>query len=79
MVGWDAQVSPDAIRCDVPGVACPDGAARTGMLHDRWDTHTGLACLSVGPSMEAPGDGIGDGQGLLRRPDTLHGLGVTAL
>jgi maltose alpha-D-glucosyltransferase/alpha-amylase len=49
------------------------------MLHDRWDTHTGLACLSVGPSMEAPGDGIGDGQGLLRRPDTLHGLGVTAL
>jgi hypothetical protein len=51
IVGWDAHVSPDDIRCDVPGVACPDGAARTGMLHDRWDTHTGLDCLSVGTSM----------------------------
>jgi maltose alpha-D-glucosyltransferase/alpha-amylase len=49
------------------------------MLHDRWDTHAVLDCLSVGPSRDAHGDGIGDCQGLLRRLDTLHGLGVTAL
>jgi hypothetical protein len=49
------------------------------MFHDRGDTHTGLDCLSVGTFMDAHGDGIGDCQGLLRRLDTRHGLGVTAL
>jgi maltose alpha-D-glucosyltransferase/alpha-amylase len=36
--------------------------------------------LPLGPSyMDANGDGIGDFQGLMRRLDYLHGLGVTAI
>ena len=38
-----------------------------------------IYCLSVGTFMDANGDGIGDFQGLVRRLDYLHGLGITAI
>jgi maltose alpha-D-glucosyltransferase/alpha-amylase len=36
-------------------------------------------CLSVATYMDANGDGVGDFEGLMRRLDYLHGLGVTAI
>jgi len=42
-------------------------------------TRTRNLLLSVGAYMDANGDGIGDFQGLMRRLDYLHGLGVTAI
>jgi maltose alpha-D-glucosyltransferase / alpha-amylase len=45
----------------------------------RWYKNAIIYCLSVGTYMDANGDGIGDFQGLMRRLDYLHGLGVTAV
>jgi maltose alpha-D-glucosyltransferase / alpha-amylase len=49
------------------------------MINDLWYKNAILYCLSVGTYMDANGDGIGDFQGLMRRLDYLHGLGVTAI
>ncbi len=49
------------------------------MINDLWYKNAVIYCLSVGTYMDANGDGIGDFQGLTRRLDYLHGLGVTAL
>jgi len=49
------------------------------MIKDLWDKNAIVYCLSVGTYMDADGDGIGDFQGLMRRLDYLHGLGVTAI
>jgi maltose alpha-D-glucosyltransferase / alpha-amylase len=49
------------------------------MLLDLWYKNAIVYCLSVGTYMDANGDGIGDFQGLMRRLDYLHGLGVTAI
>jgi len=49
------------------------------MINDLWYKNAVLYCLSVGTYMDANGDGIGDFQGLMRRLDYLHGLGVTAI
>jgi maltose alpha-D-glucosyltransferase/alpha-amylase len=49
------------------------------MIKDLWYKNAVIYCLSVGTYMDASGDGIGDFQGLMRRLDYLHGLGVTAL
>jgi maltose alpha-D-glucosyltransferase / alpha-amylase len=49
------------------------------MINDLWYKNAVIYCLSVGTYMDANGDGIGDFQGLMRRLDYLHGLGVTAL
>ncbi len=49
------------------------------MINDLWYKNAVLYCLSVGTYMDANGDGIGDFQGLMRRLDYLHGLGVTAV
>jgi maltose alpha-D-glucosyltransferase/alpha-amylase len=49
------------------------------MIKDLWYKNAIVYCLSVGTFMDANGDGIGDFQGLMRRLDYLHGLGVTAL
>ena len=49
------------------------------MLQDLWYKNAIVYCLSVGTYMDANGDGIGDFQGLMRRLDYLHGLGVTAV
>jgi maltose alpha-D-glucosyltransferase/alpha-amylase len=49
------------------------------MIKDLWYKNAVLYCLSVGTYMDANGDGIGDFQGLMRRLDYLHGLGVTAI
>ncbi len=49
------------------------------MINDLWYKNAVIYCLSVGAFMDANGDGIGDFQGLTRRLDYLHGLGVTAL
>jgi len=38
-----------------------------------------LYCLDVDKYMDANGDGIGDFEGLSRRLEYLHGLGVTCL
>src|SRR3982074_1608390 len=55
-------------------------ASRTfGMINDLWYKNAIIYCLSVGTYMDANGDGIGDFQGLMRRLDYLHGLGVTAI
>jgi len=49
------------------------------MISDLWYKNAVIYCLSVGTFMDANGDGIGDFQGLMRRLDYLHGLGVTAI
>jgi maltose alpha-D-glucosyltransferase/alpha-amylase len=49
------------------------------MINDLWYKNAIIYCLSVGTYMDANGDGIGDFQGLMRRLDYLHGLGVTAV
>jgi maltose alpha-D-glucosyltransferase/alpha-amylase len=49
------------------------------MIKDLWYKNAILYCLSVGTYMDANGDGVGDFQGLMRRLDYLHGLGVTAV
>jgi len=49
------------------------------MIQDLWYKNAVVYCLSVGTYMDANGDGIGDFQGLMRRLDYLHGLGVTAI
>jgi 1,4-alpha-glucan branching enzyme len=48
-------------------------------INDLWYKNAVVYCLSVGTYMDANGDGIGDFQGLMRRLDYLHGLGVTAV
>src|SRR5215831_15451148 len=49
------------------------------MINDLWYKNAVIYCLSVGTYMDADADGIGDFQGLMRRLDYLHGLGVTAI
>ena len=49
------------------------------MINDLWYKNAIVYCLSVGTYMDSNGDGIGDFQGLMRRLDYLHGLGVTAV
>jgi len=49
------------------------------MINDLWYKNAIIYCLSVGTYMDANGDGIGDFQGLMRRLDYMHGLGVTAI
>jgi hypothetical protein len=49
------------------------------MIQDLWYKNAIVYCLSVGTYMDADGDGMGDFQGLMRRLDYLHGLGVTAI
>ena len=49
------------------------------MINDLWYKHAVVYCLSVATYMDSNGDGIGDFQGLMRRLDYLHGLGVTAI
>src|SRR5712672_747089 len=49
------------------------------MIKDLWYKNAVIYCLSVGTYMDANADGIGDFQGLMRRLDYLHGLGVTAI
>ena len=49
------------------------------MIKDLWYKNAIVYCLSVGTFMDANGDGVGDFQGLLRRLDYLHGLGITAI
>jgi maltose alpha-D-glucosyltransferase/alpha-amylase len=49
------------------------------MINDLWYKNAVIYCLSVGTYMDSNGDGIGDFQGLMRRLDYLHGLGVTAV
>jgi glycosidase len=54
-------------------------APDTPMINDLWYKNAIIYCLSVSTYMDASGDGIGDFQGLMRRLDYLHGLGVTAV
>jgi maltose alpha-D-glucosyltransferase / alpha-amylase len=49
------------------------------MIKDLWYKNAVIYCLSVATYMDANGDGVGDFQGLMRRMDYLHGLGVTAI
>jgi maltose alpha-D-glucosyltransferase/alpha-amylase len=49
------------------------------MINDLWYKNAVIYCLSVATFMDANGDGIGDFDGLMRRLDYLHGLGVTAI
>jgi maltose alpha-D-glucosyltransferase/alpha-amylase len=49
------------------------------MINDLWYKNGVIYCLSVASYMDASGDGVGDFQGLMRRLDYLHGLGVTAI
>jgi len=48
-------------------------------INDLWYKNAVIYCLSVGTYMDANGDGIGDFEGLMRRLDYLHGLGITAI
>jgi maltose alpha-D-glucosyltransferase / alpha-amylase len=49
------------------------------MINDLWYKNAVIYCLHVGSYMDSNGDGVGDFQGLMRRLDYLHGLGVTAI
>ncbi len=49
------------------------------MIKDLWYKNAVIYCLSVATYMDTNGDGIGDFQGLMRRLDYLHGLGITAI
>src|ERR1019366_6618514 len=49
------------------------------MINDLWYKNGVIYCLSVATYMDANGNGVGDFQGLMRRLDYLHGLGVTAI
>jgi maltose alpha-D-glucosyltransferase/alpha-amylase len=49
------------------------------MINDLWYKNAVVYCLNVGTYMDSNADGTGDFQGLMRRLDYLHGLGVTAL
>jgi maltose alpha-D-glucosyltransferase/alpha-amylase len=49
------------------------------MINDLWYKNAVVYCLNVGTYMDSNADGIGDFQGLMRRLDYLHGLGVTAV
>jgi len=49
------------------------------MINDLWYKNALVYCLSVATFMDSNGDGVGDFQGLARRLDYLHGLGVTTL
>src|SRR4051812_9646753 len=62
-----------------------DGAAtdrpwgRHGVISDLWYKNAIVYCVAVETFMDTNGDGVGDFQGLMRRLDYLHGLGVTTL
>src|SRR5258706_885385 len=60
-----------------PARAAPPRA--TPSINDLWYKNGVIYCLSVGSFMDANGDGVGDFQGLMRRLDYLHGLGITAI
>lgn len=49
------------------------------MIKDLWYKNAVIYCLHVGTYMDSNGDGIGDFEGLSRRLDYLHGLGITCL
>ena len=49
------------------------------MIKDLWYKNAVIYNLSLSSFMDADGDGIGDFQGLQRRLDYLHGLGVTCI
>jgi maltose alpha-D-glucosyltransferase/alpha-amylase len=49
------------------------------VINDLWYKNAVIYCLSVASFMDADGDGVGDFQGLMRRLDYLHGLGITAI
>lgn len=49
------------------------------MIKDLWYKNAVIYNLSLATFMDSDGDGIGDFQGLQRRLDYLHGLGITCL
>ena len=49
------------------------------MVDSLWYKNALIYCLSVESFMDGNGDGIGDFEGLMRRLDYLHGLGVSAI
>jgi maltose alpha-D-glucosyltransferase/alpha-amylase len=49
------------------------------VINDLWYKNAIIYSLSVGTYLDTNEDGIGDFQGLMRRLDYLHGLGVTAV
>jgi maltose alpha-D-glucosyltransferase / alpha-amylase len=49
------------------------------MINDLWYKNAVIYCLSVGTYMDSNADGVGDFEGLMRRLDYLHGLGITAI
>jgi maltose alpha-D-glucosyltransferase / alpha-amylase len=49
------------------------------VINDLWYKNAVVYCLSVSTFMDANGDGVGDFEGLMRRLDYLHGLGVSAI
>jgi maltose alpha-D-glucosyltransferase / alpha-amylase len=64
-------------RSSRPGYAV--SGRPTPAINDLWYKNAVIYCLSVGTYMDANGDGIGDFEGLMRRLDYLHGLGITAI
>lgn len=49
------------------------------MIKDLWYKNAVIYSLHVGTYMDSNGDGIGDFEGLNRRLDYLHGLGITCI
>ncbi|MBL0418982.1 alpha-glucosidase C-terminal domain-containing protein [Ramlibacter sp. AW1] len=49
------------------------------MIKDLWYKNAVIYSLDVGSFMDSNGDGMGDFEGLSRRLDYLHGLGITCI
>src|SRR5262245_20165329 len=64
-------------RARAAAEASSKGAAPA--INDLWYKNAVVYCLSVGTFMDSNGDGVGDFEGLMRRLDYLHGLGITAI
>jgi maltose alpha-D-glucosyltransferase/alpha-amylase len=58
--------------------SAPEGPFRMS-IDDLWYKNAIIYCLDVEKYQDTNGDGVGDFEGLMRRLDYLHGLGVTCV
>jgi maltose alpha-D-glucosyltransferase/alpha-amylase len=49
------------------------------MIEDLWYKNAVIYSLDVDTFMDQNGDGVGDFEGLMRRLDYLHALGITTI
>lgn len=77
LLGTSSPASPE--RREERGVPLQIFEPGHGVIKDLWYKNAIVYCLSVATFMDSNGDGVGDFEGLMRRLDYLHGLGITAI